>query len=71
MLYFTKCVYILAAFFLYPVIQYRFTQLDYSFSEIEEDTQVCLEIVSGLFVEGGYLTLVLFTAPITATGQHI
>jgi hypothetical protein len=48
-------------------IQYRYTQLEYSFNETDNDTQVCLEIVSGNFVEGGYLTLAFFTSNFTAT----
>ena len=56
---------------MYPVIQYRYTQLEYSFNETDDDTQVCLEIMSGNFVEGGYLTLAFFTSNFTATGQHI
>ena len=68
---YVMCVYISSDFFSYPVIQYRYTQLDYSFNETDEDSQVCLEIVSGVFVEGGYLTLALFTSPLTATGQYV
>lgn len=36
---------------------------------MEDTTEVCLEIVSGVFVPGGYVTVSLTTSPLTATGE--
>ena len=55
-------------FVLNPVIRYQYTQQEYHFTEKATGTQVCLEIVSGVFPPGGYLTVAFFTSQVTATG---
>ena len=49
------------------VIEYRYTQTEYSFTETATTTRLCLEMVSGFFPPGGYLTVQLYTSPITAS----
>ena len=53
-----------------PVIQYQYKQQEYHFTEKATDTQVCLEIVSGIFPPSGYLTVAFFTSQETATGEY-
>ena len=65
------CVVISISFFvLNPVIPYRYTQLEYNFTENATTTQVCVETVTGnlQFVPGGYLTIEFFTSNLTAIG---
>lgn len=52
------------------VIQYHYTETEYSFTETAPSSEVCLRIISGVFAPGGYLTLSLFTSTLTAIGQH-
>ena len=57
-------------YFVFSVIQYRYDKAVYSFGETDEITQVCVRIVSGVFIDGGYLTLVFNTLQMTASGKH-
>ena len=57
-------------YFVFSVIQYQYDKAVYSFSETDEITQVCVKIVSGVFDDGGYLTLAFNTLQLTASGKH-
>jgi hypothetical protein len=51
------------------VIGYQFTQTSYDFAEVDLTTPICIEVVTGEFPPGGYITFELTTLPLTATGM--